>query len=84
MLYDRQEIPELHFIKHFHDDYKQYVDYEKVIFDKSLSPYMFQNDVMNTWLKSLQSLVSMQFDQMNVIKNWRNIMVDKYFYKHNR
>lgn len=84
MLYERKEISELHFIKHFHDDTKDYLDYEKVILDKTLSPHIFENDVMNTWLKSLQPLVATQFDQINVIKNWRNIMVDKYFYKFKR
>lgn len=84
MLWERQEIPELHRIKHFHDDYDDFVDYEKMILDKTLSPHVFENDKMNTFLKSLQSLLALQFDQMNVIKNWRNFMVDKYFYKYKR
>jgi hypothetical protein len=72
----------LHFLKHRHDDEKLYVDYEKQIFNSSLSPYMFKNDLMAKWLDKMQPLVSILFDQMNVMKNFKNFMVDKYYYKH--
>lgn len=82
MLFDRKDLPELHFLKHRHDDEKLYVDYEKQIFNSSLSPYMFKNDLMAKWLDKMQPLVSILFDQMNVMKNFKNFMVDKYYYKH--
>ena len=82
MLYERQELPEIHYIKHIHDDdANKYMDYEKNLFDKSLSPYMFENDLMSTWLKKMQPLGALMFDQFNVIKNFKNYMVDKYYYK---
>lgn len=82
MLYDRKELPELHYIKHLHDDDNdKYVKYDEMIFDKTLSPYMFENNVMNTWLKKMQPLVSLMFDQMNIMKNFKNYMVDKYHWK---
>ena len=84
MLYERKEIPELFYLKHRHDDFKEYVDYEKQILNSSLSPYMYENDLMNTWLNKLQPLVSLLFDQINVMKNFKNYMVDKYYYKHSR
>lgn len=77
MLYDRQQLSELNYMKHRHDD-DSYFDYEKNILDKSLSPYMYNNDVMNGFLKKLQSLVSLNFDHMNVMKNFKNYMVDKF------
>jgi len=52
-----------------------------MLLDKTLSPYMFNNNLMNTWLKKMQPLVSLMFDQFNVTKNFRNYMVDKYHYK---
>jgi hypothetical protein len=64
--------------------FNDYVDYEKIILKQSLSSYMFQNDIMNTWLLNLQSLVSLFFDQMNIMKNFKNYMVDKYHYKHSK
>ena len=81
MLYDRKQLPELNYMKHRHDDDDSYFDYEKELLDKSLSPYMYENDVMNGFLKRLQSLVSILFDHMNVMKNFKNYMVDKYYYK---
>lgn len=81
MLYEKQNLPELYYIKHIHDDNKNFVDYEKNIFNKTLSPHMFENDTMNTWLNKLQSLVSLFFDQMNIMKNLKNYMVDKYEYR---
>ena len=71
-------------MKHRHDDNKDFIDYENSILDKMLSPYMYENDMMNSFLKRLQPLVAGLFDQMNIAKNFRNIMVDKYYYKHNK
>jgi hypothetical protein len=82
MLYERKQLPELHYMKHKHDNDDSYYDYENNILDKSLSPYMYENDVMNGFLKKLQPLVSILFDHMNIIRNFKNYMVDKYDYKH--
>ena len=82
MLYERKQLPELNYMKHRHDDNNNYVDYEKMILDKSLTPYLYNNDIMFGFLKRLQPLVSLLFDHMNVIKNFKNYMVDKYYYKH--
>lgn len=83
MLYERKQLPEIVYMKHRHDTNNQYVDYEKKILDSSLSPFMYQNDTMNGFLKRMQSLASIMFDQMNIVKNLKNYMVDKYYYKHN-
>jgi hypothetical protein len=83
MLYNRKDLPEINYMKHRHDDNNEYVDYEKMLLDKSLSPYMYENDIMNGYLKGLQSLASIMFDQMNIMKNFKNYLVDKYHYKHN-
>jgi hypothetical protein len=84
MLYERKDLPELHKLKHFHDNNDQYVDYEKNILNSSLSPHMYENDLMFNWLNRMQPLVSILFDQMNVLKNMKNWTVDKYYYKHSR
>lgn len=81
MLYDRKQLPELRYMKHRHDDDDSYFDYESQLLDKSLSPYMYENDVMNGFLKRLQKLLSISFDHMNVVRNFKNYMVDKYHYK---
>jgi hypothetical protein len=84
MLFERKQLPQLRFMKHRHDSFKDFVDYEKMILDQSLSPYMYRSDIMNEWLKDMQPLVSILFDQMNMIKNFKNYIVDKYYYKHAR
>lgn len=84
MLYNRKELPEIYFMKHLHDDDTDYVDYEKIILDRTLSPAMFENSTMSGFLKRLQPLVALLFDQFNVINNFKNFMVDKYYYKHKR
>ena len=81
MLYERQNLPELYYMKHLHDDNKNFVDYEKKILNSTMSPYMFQNNTMNSWLQQLQSLLALSFDQMNILKNLKNYIVDKYEYR---
>jgi hypothetical protein len=82
MYFEEQQIPELYYMKHRHDSDEDFIDYEKMILDKSLTPYLYNNDRMNTFLKSLQRLVSIFFDNVNIIKNFKNYTVDKYYYKH--
>lgn len=82
MLFERKDIPEIFYIKHRHDDQDNHVEYETKILDSSLSPYIYNNDMMNTWLKKMQPLVSLLFDKMNIMKNFKNYMVDKYEYRH--
>jgi hypothetical protein len=78
MLYERKDLPELHRMKHIHDDEVKYVKYDEKILDNTLSPHMFENDIMNNWLKRMQPLVALMLDQMNIIKNMKNYIVDKY------
>ena len=83
MLYDEQFIPELNIFYHRNDDINiNYVDYENVILNKSLSSYIYNNVIMSIFLTFLNKLISLYFDSFNVVKNWRNYNVDKYFYKH--
>jgi hypothetical protein len=82
MLYEEKELPELYYMKHRHDNNNMYIDYENSILDRSLSPHMYKNDMMNNFLKRLQPLTAKLFDQMNIMKNFQNYMVDKYYYKH--
>jgi len=77
MLYRDKELPELFYMKHRHDDQTS-IDYENHLFDKNLSPYIYQNDMMNSFLKKTQPLMYFLFDQVNVMKNMKNYIVDKY------
>lgn len=81
MLHDKKQLPSLRFMKTFHDDKKVHFDYESYILEKSLSPYIYENEIMRKFLYKLQPMMSLFFDQFNLIKNWKNFMVDKYYYK---
>lgn len=81
MLYERKQLPELYFLKHRHNDNKNVVKYDETVLDKSLSPYIYKNDNNNKFLKMLQPLVSIILDHMNVVKNLKNYIVDKYDYR---
>lgn len=81
MLYRKKQLPELFYMKHRHDNDNDYVDYENMLLDKTLTPYLYQSDTMNGFLKKLQPLVGLLFDQMNVVKNFKNYIVDKDWYK---
>lgn len=83
MIFNRKDIQELHYIKHRHDSNDQFVDYEKKILNSSISPYLYENNLMNTFLNKIQPLTAILFDQMNIIKNFKNYIVDKYEYRHN-
>jgi hypothetical protein len=82
MYFEEQHIPELFFLKHRHDSEEDFVDYEKMILDKTLTPFIYNNDRMNNFLKLLQRPIAILFDNVNIIKNFKNFMVDKYYYKH--
>lgn len=82
MLYEDKQLPELNYMKHRHDTDNVQVDYASKIFTNSLSAYIFNNNIMNSFLLKLQKPVSLFFDQMNVMKNFKNYIVDKYYYKH--
>jgi hypothetical protein len=82
MLYKDSKLDEFYTIKHRNDDDFDFVDYEGQIFYKTLSNHIFKNDMMFNFLTILQKLTSTFFDRMNIAKNFRNIMVDKYYYKH--
>jgi hypothetical protein len=81
MLYRKKQLPELYYLRHRHDNDNDYVDYENMLLDKTLTPYLYQNDTMNGFLKRLQPLVGLLFDQMNIVKNFKNYIVDKDWYK---
>lgn len=82
MLYEEKDLPELHKLKHRNDDQFNYVDYEKKILNKSLSPYLYNNTMMAKFLDLLQKPLAQLFDRFNIVKNYRNYIVDKYYHKH--
>lgn len=81
MLYQKKQLPELFYLKHRHDTDNDFVDYEKKILSNNLSPYIYENPMINGFLTRLQPLVAVFFDQINIVKNFKNYIVDKDWYK---
>jgi hypothetical protein len=83
MIYLRKQLPELKFLKHRNDTQDWFVKYDDIILKNSLSPYIVKNRDMNEFILKLQPLVSLFIDSHNIIKNWRNYIVDKYDFRNN-
>lgn len=79
-----KEIDGIYNLKHQHDEYPKGFDYFDNILKKSLSPFLYNNDNVRGFLLKLEPLVAHLFDQMNVIRNWRNWYVDKYKNDHTK
>lgn len=82
MNYINQYLPEIYQIKHRNDDTKDFVDYEKKLLKSSLSPYLYNNKTMEEFLNRLEKMIVLFFDNVNIVKNFKNYIVDKYEYKH--
>lgn len=82
-LYKERQITELYNLKHKHDNSPhKIINYEDKILKKTMTTFIFHNDIMNEYLERLQGLVSILFDQVNVRRNFKNYLVDKYYNKH--
>jgi len=81
MLYQKKQLPELYYLKNRHNTDNDFVDYEKKILTNNLSSYIYESSMMNGFLTRLQPLVAVLFDQVNIVKNFKNYIVDKDWYK---
>jgi hypothetical protein len=81
MLHRYKQLPELYFLRNRHNNSDVNFDYETNILKKSLSSYIFKNDMMNSFIQLLEPLVSLYYDNVNIIKNFKNYMVDKNEYR---
>lgn len=73
-----KEIKELYELKHRYDNYQTGFNYFDNILKKSLSPFLYENETLRNYLLKLEPIMAHFFDQVNIIRNWRNWYVDKY------
>lgn len=81
MLEKEREIKEIFDLEHFNDDKFEGFDYETNLYKKIMSPLIFNNDNMNTFLMKLQKGSIWMIDSVSVVRNMFDHAVDKY-YKH--
>ena len=81
MLYEDKDIPELNYMKHRHDNVKGTHNWWDTILKKNISSYMYNNTLMAQFLDKLQKPLTIFFDQHNIVRNFKNYIVDKYYYR---
>jgi len=82
-LYKDKQIRELYDMRHRHDNMSDKpVDVENFILKKTIPPFTFMNDTMNEFLLKLQKIAYLLFDHVNILRNFRNYMVDKDYDQH--
>lgn len=82
-LYKDKEIPEIWDLKHRNDNFSYNAfDYESNLMNKSLSSFMFNNQNMSDFIGNITPMMVLFFDQVNIIRNFKNYLVDKYYNQH--
>lgn len=80
MLKQNSEIPELFYLKSKWDDNpNKHYPWEDNILKKTVSPNTFNNGNMKDYLLQLEDLVSLMLESVNIVRNYLNIAVDKYY-----
>jgi len=77
------QIKELYDLKHMNDKIESGFDYEEGLLRTSFSNVMFQNDMTNTFLNKIKSLLIYTIESNLVARNWFNYTVSRYYSKHN-
>lgn len=83
MIDRERHIKELYDMRHRKDKMTKGFDYENNLFKKILSPVMYRNDNLASYLDQIQKLSVWMIESVTVIRNFWNYTVDKYYDKHN-
>lgn len=76
------QIPELYHLKHRNDNLAvKPNDIEEKILSENLSGFIYENPQMSNFIKRFKNLVYMIFNQMYIMKNFKNFNVSKYYDK---
>ena len=76
-------IPELYDMKHRNDKQSdEATNIEDNIYTKTLSGHLFENPILEQFILRLQRLTYIMFNQMYIMKNFKNFLVPKYDDKH--
>ena len=83
MLDQNKQIPELYYLKTRYNNYlHRHFPWENTILANTTSPYMWMNPNLNGFLSLLQKNVSLLVECTNVMRNFFNVAVDKYYNDH--
>jgi hypothetical protein len=82
MIEKDMQIKELYDLKHINDDIQTGFDYEEGLLRTSFSNVMFQNEMTNTFLNKIKTLIIYSIESNLVARNWFNYTVPKFYSKH--
>jgi hypothetical protein len=77
------QVKELYELKHMNDNIESGFDYEEGLLRTSFSNVMFQNDMTNTFLNKIKSLLIYTIESNLIARNWFCYTCSKYYNKHN-
>lgn len=82
-LYKDSQIEELYMLKNRHNNNK-YSSYniEENLLKRSVSSYLYSNDTMKNYLDRLEKMYFLLFENYNIIRNFKNWTVHKYYNDH--
>jgi len=83
MLDKTRQIPELYYLKtKWNRNDKRHFPWEENMLKKTISPTMFNNKNMSEYLLQLETMLSLVVESVNVVRNFFNISVHKYYNDH--
>jgi len=82
MIEKDMQIKELYDLKHMNDKINSGFDYEEGLLRTTFSSVMFQNEMTNTFLNKIKSLLIYSIESNLIARNWFNYTVSRYYSKH--
>jgi hypothetical protein len=83
MIEKDMQIKELYDLKHINDKIESGFDYEEGLLRTTFSNVMFQNDMTNSFLNKIKSLLLYSIESNLIARNFFNYTVGRYYNKHN-
>ena len=83
MLEQKSQIPEYYYLQtRWNDNPNRHYPWEDHILKKTLSPHIYNNPNMADYLLLLEKSTALTVETNNIIRNYFNISVDKYYNDH--
>ena len=83
MLEKQKQIPELYYLKtKWNHNPNRHFPWENNMLKKTLSATLFNNKHLSEYLLQLEQIVSLVVESVNIVRNFFNISVNKYYNDH--
>ena len=83
MLQQDRQISELYYLKNrFNDNKYRHFDWENNILKKTTSPIIWENPNTNQFMTLIEKNAALMIESVNIVRNFFNIAIDKYYNDH--